>query len=400
MSTRTSRLICCAGPPLEFTEIDTLKLSADEEHQQNVAAAAVARPRPHAEERGDGMPRRRRNMGNRMMAQRRAQQVEDWVEEEDDAEEVPEFQASGKIGAKKQRKLEEKQARKAQREAEEAEREERKKLESKREEERRKEEERIRLEEERQEEEKRKAKEEEEKREYEEYLKLKESFVVEEEGVEESMTEEESRSFLMEFLEYVKKTKVIQLEDLASHFGLRTQVGSRAGLGWQHSHYSRNISSAFILHLAFPPGSLLSNHPIPPISSARVLLSHFQLMKPSLPQLLITPRPKEQEVEVLRVIPLHTKGFSLLRLLIEVVSLASSLSSLPSKKSSDWHKYAQWSQLSYVFWQQEGKAGAKLAQILGVPRRENGSIGSKLFTAASTKSNSHRQRAASTGKHS
>ncbi|KFP16558.1 DDRGK domain-containing protein 1, partial [Egretta garzetta] len=208
--------------------------AADEEHQQNVAAAAVARPRPHAEERGDGMPRRRRNMGNRMMAQRRAQQAEDWVEgynssfclvrwEEDDAEDVPEFQVSGKIGAKKQRKLEEKQARKAQREAEEAEREERKKLESKREEERRKEEERIRLEEERQEEEKRKAKEEEEKREYEEYLKLKESFVVEEEGVEESMTEEESRSFLMEFLEYVKKTKVIQLEDLASHLGLRTQ---------------------------------------------------------------------------------------------------------------------------------------------------------------------------------
>ncbi|NXN40510.1 DDRGK protein, partial [Rhinoptilus africanus] len=213
--------------------------AADEEHQQNVAAAAVARPQLHAEERADGMPRRRRNMGNRMMAQRRAQQVEDWVEgtsytwfkiyhfhnaaEEDDAEEVPEFQVSGKIGAKKQRKLEEKQARKAQREAEEAEREERKKLESKREEERRKEEERIRLEEERQEEEKRKAKEEEEKREYEEYLKLKESFVVEEEGVGESMTEEESRSFLLEFLEYVKKTKVIQLEDLASHFGLRTQ---------------------------------------------------------------------------------------------------------------------------------------------------------------------------------
>ncbi|KFO08907.1 DDRGK domain-containing protein 1, partial [Balearica regulorum gibbericeps] len=208
--------------------------AADEEHQQNVAAAAaVVRPRPLAEERGDGMPRRRRNMGNRMMAQRRAQQAEDWVEgnvwfsssrkQEDDAEEVPEFQVSGKIGAKKQRKLEEKQARKAQREAEEAEREERKKLESKREEERRKEEERIRLEEERQEEEKRKAKEEEEKREYEEYLKLKESFVVEEEGVEESMTEEESRSFLMEFLEYVKKTKVIQLEDLASHLGLRTQ---------------------------------------------------------------------------------------------------------------------------------------------------------------------------------
>ncbi|NWZ25185.1 DDRGK protein, partial [Asarcornis scutulata] len=207
--------------------------AAEEEPQQNAAAAAVARPRPHVEERGDGMPRRRRNMGSRLLAQRRAQQAEEWAEgkvwfsssssHEDDAEEVPELQVSGKIGAKKQRKLEEKQARKAQREAEEAEREERKKLESKREEERRKEEERIRLEEERQEEEKRKAKEEEEKREYEEYLKLKESFVVEEEGVEEKMTEEESRSFLMEFLEYVKKTKVIQLEDLASHLGLRTQ---------------------------------------------------------------------------------------------------------------------------------------------------------------------------------
>ncbi|NWQ63884.1 DDRGK protein, partial [Neopipo cinnamomea] len=207
--------------------------AADEEHQQNVAAAAVARPRAQVEERGEGMPRRRRNMGNRLMAQRRAQQAEEWGEgnsgfsssskQEEDAEEVPEFQVSGKIGAKKQRKLEEKQARKAQREAEEAEREERRRLESKREEERRKEEERIRLEEERQEEEKRKAKEEEEKREYEEYLKLKESFVVEEEGVEESMTEEQSRSFLLEFLEYVQKTKVIQLEDLASHLGLRTQ---------------------------------------------------------------------------------------------------------------------------------------------------------------------------------
>nr|XP_047915642.1 DDRGK domain-containing protein 1 [Anser cygnoides] len=178
--------------------------AADEEPQQNAAATAVARPRPHVEERGDGMPRRRRNMGNRLLAQRRAQQAEEWAE-------GPTVNSCiFSVVVEKKR-------------AEEAEREERKKLESKREEERRKEEERIRLEEERQEEEKRKAKEEEEKREYEEYLKLKESFVVEEEGVEEKMTEEESRSFLMEFLEFVKKTKVIQLEDLASHLGLRTQ---------------------------------------------------------------------------------------------------------------------------------------------------------------------------------
>uniref|UniRef100_A0A7M4FPS0 DDRGK domain containing 1 n=2 Tax=Crocodylus porosus TaxID=8502 RepID=A0A7M4FPS0_CROPO len=122
---------------------------AEEEHQRDVAAA-VARPRPHAEERGEGMPRRRRNMGTRMLAERRAQQVDNWADEEEDGDEALEVQVSGKIGAKKQRKLEEKQARKAQREAEEAEREERKKLESKREEERRKEEEKLRLEEERQ----------------------------------------------------------------------------------------------------------------------------------------------------------------------------------------------------------------------------------------------------------
>ncbi|KAM7169007.1 DDRGK domain-containing protein 1 isoform 1-T1 [Macrochelys suwanniensis] len=208
--------------------------AADEEHQRNVAAV-VARPRPQTDERGEGMPRRRRNMGSRMLAQRRAQQAEDGMEdgksslsnicspEEDDEDEAAEFQSSGKIGAKKQRKLEEKQARKAQREAEEAEREERKKLESKREEERRKEEERIRLEEERQEEEQKKAKEEKEQREHEEYLKLKEGFVVEEEGVEETMTEEESHSFLTEFINYIKNAKVVLLEDLASHLGLRTQ---------------------------------------------------------------------------------------------------------------------------------------------------------------------------------
>ncbi|KAJ6658619.1 hypothetical protein lerEdw1_020007 [Lerista edwardsae] len=74
-----------------------------------------------------------------------------------------------------------------------------------------------------QEEEKKKAKEEEELREHEEYLKLKESFVVEEEGLDEAMTEEESRSFLTELLDYIKSAKVVLLEDLASHLGIRTQ---------------------------------------------------------------------------------------------------------------------------------------------------------------------------------
>ncbi|XP_029449719.1 DDRGK domain-containing protein 1 [Rhinatrema bivittatum] len=196
---------------------------ADREDQRDVASVA-ARARPQTEERGEGMPRRRRNM-NRMMAQRRAQQVEEEEEMEEmvERDEATEVQTSGKIGAKKQKKLEEKQARKAQREAEEAEREERKKLDLKRAEERHREEERLRLEEERQEEEKRKAKEEEEQRQHEEYLKLKESFVVEDEGIEEAMTEEEVCCFLTKFIDYIKTSKVVILEDLGSHFGLRAQ---------------------------------------------------------------------------------------------------------------------------------------------------------------------------------
>lgn len=47
--------------------------------------------------------------------------------------------------------------------------------------------------------------------------------MVEEEGVGETMTEEESHSFLTEFINYIKQSKVVLLEDLASQVGLRTQ---------------------------------------------------------------------------------------------------------------------------------------------------------------------------------
>ncbi|XP_017520991.2 DDRGK domain-containing protein 1 isoform X1 [Manis javanica] len=187
------------------------------------------------EQRAAGRPRRRRDLGSRLQAQHRAQRVT-WAEVDENEEEaiVPaqeeagtekpvETHSSGKIGAKKLRKLEEKQARKAQREAEEAEREERKRLESQREAEWKKEEERLRLAEEQKEEEERKAREEQAQREHEEYLKLKETFVVEEEGVGETMTEEQSHSFLTEFIGYIKQSKVVLLEDLASQVGLRTQ---------------------------------------------------------------------------------------------------------------------------------------------------------------------------------
>nr|XP_005894011.1 PREDICTED: DDRGK domain-containing protein 1 [Bos mutus] len=206
-------------------------------HNEEVPAAAgrVARPQPlePEEQRAACRPRRRRDLGSRLQAQRRAQRVA-WADEneeeaiiqaqeEEDIEKPVETHLSGKIGAKKLRKLEEKQARKAQREAEEAEREERKRLESQREAEWKKEEERLRLEEEQKEEEERKAQEEQAQREHEEYLKLKETFVVEEEGVGETMTEEQSHSFLAEFINYIKQSKVVLLEDLASQVGLRTQ---------------------------------------------------------------------------------------------------------------------------------------------------------------------------------
>ncbi|ELR57635.1 DDRGK domain-containing protein 1 [Bos mutus] len=208
-------------------------------HNEEVPAAAgrVARPQPlePEEQRAACRPRRRRDLGSRLQAQRRAQRVA-WADEneeeaiiqaqeEEDIEKPVETHLSGKIGAKKLRKLEEKQARKAQPflQAEEAEREERKRLESQREAEWKKEEERLRLEEEQKEEEERKAQEEQAQREHEEYLKLKETFVVEEEGVGETMTEEQSHSFLAEFINYIKQSKVVLLEDLASQVGLRTQ---------------------------------------------------------------------------------------------------------------------------------------------------------------------------------
>ncbi|KFO20533.1 DDRGK domain-containing protein 1 [Fukomys damarensis] len=222
------------------------ELQSNEEASGVAARVGQSRLLEAEEHRAGGRPRRRRDLGSRLQAQRRAQRVA-WAEVDEDEEEtdIPaqeekgiekpaETHSTGKIGTKKLRKLEEKQARKAQREAsrkngvllwdaEEAEREERKRLESQREAEWKKEEERLRLEEEQKEEEERKAREEQARREHEEYLKMKEAFVVEEEGVGESMTEEQSHNFLTEFINYIKKSKVVLLEDLASQVGLRTQ---------------------------------------------------------------------------------------------------------------------------------------------------------------------------------
>ena len=66
--------------------------------------------------------------------------------------------------------------------------------------------------------------EEQEKKEYEEYLKLKEQFTVDEEGQDMAQSEADSQNLLMEFVDFIKKSKVVVLEDLAAEFKLKTQV--------------------------------------------------------------------------------------------------------------------------------------------------------------------------------
>ncbi|EPB72174.1 hypothetical protein ANCCEY_08737 [Ancylostoma ceylanicum] len=50
---------------------------------------------------------------------------------------------------------------------------------------------------------------------------LKESFAVEEEGFDQ-LEEEESANLMREFSDYVKKSKVVNMDELAAHFGLKS----------------------------------------------------------------------------------------------------------------------------------------------------------------------------------
>lgn len=144
-------------------------------------------------------------------------QVDEDNDDTDDKIELPDH----KVGAKKRAKLAAKAEKKIQREAAERDREERKKREQLLQEERDKQAEKERAEELRLEEAEKKAREEKEKKEYEEYLKMKEAFNIEEEGYEQESKEGEE-NLLQEFLTYIKQNKVLVLEDLAAHFGLKT----------------------------------------------------------------------------------------------------------------------------------------------------------------------------------
>merc|ERR1712049_36963 len=119
-------------------------------------------------------------------------------------------------------KMQAKADRKIQLEAEMREREERKKRLEQEEEERKKQVEQEQELERQQEAEEQRLREEKEKREYEEYLKMKEAFSVEEEGFDEN-PEDDKENKLEVFIQYIKDTKVVVLEDLAAHFKMKTQ---------------------------------------------------------------------------------------------------------------------------------------------------------------------------------
>merc|ERR1712096_308746 len=195
--------------------------SGNKKKQAKAASASSGNAAPAAPRQVGGARRVRR-----MRVRREEESDEDdWNAEDSGGGVDPvdfEDDEGAKIGAKKARKLEMKAEKKAQREAELEEREEKKKREALLEAERKKDAERRAMDDAARAEEERLRKEEQERKEHEEYLQLKASFVVEESGEVGIMTEEESQSLLQEFINFIKDSKVVQLEDLGARFILKT----------------------------------------------------------------------------------------------------------------------------------------------------------------------------------
>ena len=147
---------------------------------------------------------------------------EEDLEEREELEEAGIKVPDGKIGKKKMEKLQAKADKKLQREAEHKEREENKKKREKMDEEDRVKREQEKEEERKIEEEERKIREEKERKEQEEYEKLKAAFSVEDEGCD-TGEEGDEENKLLKFINYIKETKVVLLEDLAAQFQLKTQ---------------------------------------------------------------------------------------------------------------------------------------------------------------------------------
>merc|ERR1712066_166229 len=176
------------------------------------------RRRPQEVARGPG-GRRQAGRMRRQVDREDSDQEEERDEDREELEEAGIKVPEGKIGKKKMEKLQAKADKKLQREAEQKEREENKK---KRDEEDRLKREQEKEEERKIEEEERKIREEKERKEQEEYEKLKAAFSVEDEGCD-AGEEGDEENKLLNFINYIKETKVVLLEDLAAQFHLKTQ---------------------------------------------------------------------------------------------------------------------------------------------------------------------------------
>jgi len=188
---------------------------------QGVSGGGEERRRPQeAVVRGPGG--RRGGARMRRPVEREDSEEEAGQEEREELEEAGIKVPDGKIGKKKMEKLQAKADKKLQREAEQKEREENKKKREKMDEEEKLKREQEKEEERKIEEEEKKIREEKERKEQEEYDKLKAAFSVEEEGCD-AGEEGDEENKLLKFINYIKETKVVLLEDLAAQFHLKTQ---------------------------------------------------------------------------------------------------------------------------------------------------------------------------------
>eukprot|EP00092_Neocalanus_flemingeri_P025132 GFUD01027254.1.p1 GENE.GFUD01027254.1~~GFUD01027254.1.p1 ORF type:complete len:276 (-),score=146.33 GFUD01027254.1:60-887(-) len=188
---------------------------------QGVGAAGEERRRPQeAVVRGPGG--RRGGARMRRPVERDDSEEEAGQEEREELEEAGIKVPDGKIGKKKMEKLQAKAEKKLQREGEQKEREDNKKKRDKMDEEDKQKREKEQEQERRVEEEEKKVREEKEKREQEEYEQLKAAFSVEDEGCD-AGEEGDEENKLLKFINYIKETKVVLLEDLAAQFHLKTQ---------------------------------------------------------------------------------------------------------------------------------------------------------------------------------
>jgi len=190
-----------------------------EKKNDTVQPRRVMRPEPAAD-----IPRRAQIARNQR--RNRPEAAANNAESSEEDEDYPHSTvvlSDEKMGAKKRAKLEAKAEKRHQRELEQQAREEKKKRDDQLEAERKKEASKEDEAERKREDAERLAREEKERREHEEYLKLKATFQVDEEGYDEC-GDEEKESLLMSFINYIQDNKVVLLEDLATHFKLKTQA--------------------------------------------------------------------------------------------------------------------------------------------------------------------------------